>query len=257
MEHLDTIGEALAELSIKYAEIVKNESTKAMDADPKRLSGVDEAEDTSSPSIGYSKVISINVGGRKYQTSPETLRAESGLFRHQLSDCFTWTPESDGSYFLDADPELFEHLLRFMRRPDVFPLFYTKSNGFDYGLYSRLEAEAEYFQIDALHQWIKEKRYQQVVKVKTGVPTTRNIVLIEPSTCDGNTTEKWHVIPRTRQVYVCPRQIGVHQGDPSKCGLACRKAQGDSDAQYDEVAYTEVAIVEKTIEFDGVVCRLE
>jgi hypothetical protein len=76
-------------------------------------------------------------------------RAEAGLRRGEKS--------RSGSYFLDADPNLFEHLLRFMRRPEVFPLFYNHAAGFDYDLYNRLQAEAEYFQIDALYEWIKAK----------------------------------------------------------------------------------------------------
>jgi hypothetical protein len=84
--------------------------------------------------------------------------AESGLFERQLSDRSPpWEPEVDSSYFLDADSDLFEHLLRFMRLPKVFPLFYSKMNRFDYDLYNRLEAEALYFQIDALYEWIKAK----------------------------------------------------------------------------------------------------
>jgi hypothetical protein len=107
--------------------------------------------------VSYPKNLVLDIGGHKFKVSRDTLRAESGLFRRQLSDCFTWDPEADGSFFLDADPDLFEHLLRFMRRPEVFPLFYDAAKGFDYNLYSRLQAESAYFQIDVLHEWIKNK----------------------------------------------------------------------------------------------------
>jgi hypothetical protein len=114
---------------------------------------------TTYPSLpaAYPKVLTIDIGGRKFRVSRAILEAESGLFRHQLSEHFTWEPDENGSYFLDADPNVFEHLLRFMRRPEVFPLFYNHAAGFDYDLYNRLEAEAEYFQIDALYEWIKAK----------------------------------------------------------------------------------------------------
>jgi hypothetical protein len=107
--------------------------------------------------VSYPKNLVLDIGGRKFKVSRDTLQAESGLFRRQLSDRFTWDPEADGSYFLDADPDLFEHLLRFMRRPEVFPLFYDAAKGFDYNLYSRLQAESVYFQVDVLHEWIKNK----------------------------------------------------------------------------------------------------
>jgi len=105
----------------------------------------------------YPKNLLLDIGGRMFKVARNTLESESGLFRSQLSSLFTWTPEPDGSYFLDADPDLFEHLLRYMRRPEVFPLFYSVMNGFDYDLYNRLQAEALYFQIKKLYEWIEAK----------------------------------------------------------------------------------------------------
>jgi hypothetical protein len=105
----------------------------------------------------YPKILTLDIGGRNFKVSRDILEAESGLFRLQLSGRFTWEPEGDGTYFIDADADLFEHLLRFMRRPEVLPLFYDQAKGFDYDLYNRLQAEAEYFQVNALYEWIKEK----------------------------------------------------------------------------------------------------
>jgi hypothetical protein len=60
-----------------------------------------------------------------------------------------------------------------MRRPSKFPMFWTKESGFDYALYNRLEAEADYFllhDLHDLHDWIRRTRYldavQTVVEVK-------------------------------------------------------------------------------------------
>jgi len=103
----------------------------------------------------FPKILSLDISGRKFKISRDILEAESGLFALQLSGHFAWEPEADGSYFLDADPELFTHLLRFMRRPQVYPLFYDRAKGFDYDLYNRLQVEAEYFQMDSLATWIK------------------------------------------------------------------------------------------------------
>jgi len=106
---------------------------------------------------GFPKNMTLEIGGRMFKVARNTLESESGLFRSQFSNLFTWTPEPDGSYFLDADPDLFEHLLRYMRRPEVFPLFYSVMNGFDYDLYNRLQAEALYFQMKKLYEWIEAK----------------------------------------------------------------------------------------------------
>jgi hypothetical protein len=74
-------------------------------------------------STSYPAVMTLSIGGRRVQTRPSTLRHGSGYFKRQLSGLWTWSPSADGSYFLDADPDLFAHLLRFMRRPGIFPLY--------------------------------------------------------------------------------------------------------------------------------------
>jgi len=103
----------------------------------------------------FPKILTLDISGRKFKVSRDILEAESGLFALQFSGRFAWEPEADGSYFLDADPELFGHLVRFMRRPQVYPLFYDRAKGFDYDLYNRLQVEAEYFQMDSLAAWIR------------------------------------------------------------------------------------------------------
>jgi hypothetical protein len=201
--------------------------------------------------------MTLNVGGRKFQTRTDTLRAESGLFRHQLSDRFTWTAQEDGVHFLDADPDLFEHLLRFMRRPEVFPLFYTKANGFDYDLYNRLEAEAEYFQVDSLYDWIKDKKYLQAIVTHAYTTEASELNKVLPETLPINQTEDRYYIPRIRKVYICPRQIDVHRGDPNKCGAACRKARGDDELDFEEEPYIVVVRVKKEVECMSGICRLD
>lgn len=135
----------------------------------------------------------LDIGGRKFKTNRDTLIAESGLFRIQLSDRFPWDPQSDGSYFLDADPDVFEHVLRFMQRPSVFPLFYNATQGFDYGLYCRLQAESDYLQIDVLHGWIKDKKYLSAVKIETKFIVNTLIDQV-PETNTSNVTYERHLV---------------------------------------------------------------
>ncbi|KAH7088826.1 hypothetical protein FB567DRAFT_318876 [Paraphoma chrysanthemicola] len=208
------------------------------------------------PNQPYPNPITLDIGSRTFKTSLSTLQ-ESGLFRQQLSERYTWAPQVDGSYFLDADPDLFAHLLRFMRRPEVFPLFYTKDRGFDYDLYNRLEAEAEYFQLDTLREWIMEKKYEKAVVVHTSIAMAKEVDEVVPKKHSVNVEEDWHVIPRTRKVYVCPRGIFVHRGDPDRCGQACRKARGDGEIEYDKETYEEVVIVRKEFELVAGLCKVE
>jgi len=203
-----------------------------------------------------SQAITLDVGGRKFRTTPDTLRAESGLFRRQLSDRFTWTAQDDGSYFLDADPELFEHLLRFMRRPEVFPLFYSRADGIDYDLYNRLEIEACYFQIKSLHDWIKDQMYHQALVVHTQTAHVCDLGEVRPETLSINQTEERHYLSRIRKVYICPRHIPVHRGDPQRCGLACRKAQLGKSVEFEDEHYIVEVRVKKEIEHRVGICRI-
>ena len=71
--------------------------------------------------------ITLQVGARCFITTHETLVAESGFFASLLSGRWDNAAE-DGSHFVDADANLFEHILRYLRR-GVFPFFYEKSKG--------------------------------------------------------------------------------------------------------------------------------
>ncbi|OQN95698.1 hypothetical protein B0A48_18446 [Cryoendolithus antarcticus] len=102
-------------------------------------------------------VITINVGGRLVITLESTLRQSPFLAKLLFAD---WAPTAahvNGSLFIDADPILFEHVLNFLRR--LFPpIFWSRTDGFDFALYLRLLNEAEYFQLDALADWIRERK---------------------------------------------------------------------------------------------------
>ncbi|KAF2627139.1 hypothetical protein BU25DRAFT_342232 [Macroventuria anomochaeta] len=209
-----------------------------------------------SGAVNYLNTLTLDVGGRKFKVSTDVLTSESGLFRHQLDGRFAWTPEPDGSYFLDADPELFEYLLAFMRRPEVFPLFYTKTDGFNYNLYNRLAVEAKYFQIDALHDWIKDKRYLSAISVHTHSSVTHDLATIGITGFMSAIDEERHVVSCVKKVYLCPRQIVVHRGRPEQCGHACRKKQAENPVMYDEEPCVHLVRVKKDIIFDEKVCQL-
>jgi hypothetical protein len=111
----------------------------------------------------------IDVSGRKYKTQKATLET-SPYFRNLLArwdDCSD--KQEDGSYYIDADAEIFHHVLNFMRRPSRFPLFWTKEIGFDHALYTKLEAEADYFLLHDLRDWIRNQHYEEAVKTVVDV----------------------------------------------------------------------------------------
>ncbi|KAJ8118554.1 hypothetical protein OPT61_g488 [Boeremia exigua] len=201
-------------------------------------------------------IIILDVAGRTFKVSVDILIASSGFFQRQLSARFNWTPQRDGTYFLDADPELFEHLLRFMRRPSIFPLFWAKDRGFDYNLYQRLQAEAGYFKVFTLYQWIMDKRYLDAITIHTHLPQVCELDDISHDTMAANISEERFYTPKVHKTYVCPRGIVVHYGKRDACGRACRDAQGDDDTDYDEEDYIEVVSVRSEIVFDEKVCQV-
>ena len=85
------------------------------------------------------------------------------FFRSLLS---RWTDnlQDDGSYFIDIDPDIFHHILRYLRL-GTFPVFFDKIKGHDYGLYSDVLAQARYFGIEPLGIWVEEKRYYAAVNI--------------------------------------------------------------------------------------------
>ncbi|KAK1256979.1 hypothetical protein QJS04_geneDACA024233 [Acorus gramineus] len=88
------------------------------------------------------------------------------------------TSRFDGDIFIDADPELFRHIRNFLRR-SVPPLFWTKANGFDYSLYNQVLREAEYYQIESLAQWIRQRKYLN------SVTTSQSIRVVNIANCIG------------------------------------------------------------------------
>jgi hypothetical protein len=71
----------------------------------------------------------------------------------------------DGSLFVDADADVFRIILNYMRRPTVYPLLWTREKGFDHAMYSKVMAEADFYMLEELRDWILEKKYLKAVVV--------------------------------------------------------------------------------------------
>jgi hypothetical protein len=108
-----------------------------------------------------------------------------------------------------------------------------------------------------LRDWVREKRYLRAIVTQTYIPRTRDTAELSPERYPVNESEDMYMIPRIRKIYICPRGIIVHRGDPSRCGAACKRAQGDDDIEYEEQNYVEVVTVKKEIEFIGTICRAD
>jgi len=64
---------------------------------------------------GASRIV-LDVGGQRFATSRETLLwLEGTFFSAMLGTPGRWTPETDGSYFIDRDPTHFGAILNYLR----------------------------------------------------------------------------------------------------------------------------------------------
>jgi hypothetical protein len=216
-------------------------------------SGPGEITIAQRPVLAANAPICVQVGGRRFTTKKETLTEESGFFASLLSGRWDNTLE-DGSYFIDADPILFEHILRYLRR-GVFPLFFDAAKGHDYHLYLSLLEEARYFQIPRLQEWLEKKRYLEAVKVtitakeQDDEPSSWNTVV------PANTTIDYYPSWGNIKVYVCPRGEPQHRGKPGACGRRCAQARDDdSDIYEDEPHVVRVLAIQKVVAFDPKIC---
>lgn len=194
--------------------------------------------------------ITLQVGERRFVTTRETLK-ESDFFTSLLSGRWD-NAQGDNSYFVDADPALFEHILRYLRR-GVLPIFYNKVEGHDYGMYVALLEEAKYFGIMRLVDWVEEKQYLQAIKTKfSGTELEGTDELLTTRGTDLGL--EWHPMWGTKKVYICPRGIYVHRGKPGACGRDCRRAQGDADDIFEDETVLTTLVIEKQTIFDPSVC---
>ena len=209
-------------------------------------------KDPANPQPREPSIFTLNVGGRIFRTYATTLR-DAGLF-DRMFERWPHANSAKNPLFIDADPDLFAHILRYLRRPQIFPLFWDPAKGFDYDLYNRLEAEAQYFDIQPLENWIKERRYLKAVEVTfdTLLADLNKWTLREGPTVEHDR----FAVTRCREVYVCPRGIPVHRGDRNRCGQACVRARGSEPVRYEKEEHVDVVTVRKTTTFDQSVCRL-
>lgn len=221
---------------------------------PVQPSRTPKSLNTRAPSPARPRIITLDVGGRIFRAYAITLQESDWLSANIKRWLHSNSPTNP--LFLDTDPDLFEHILRYLRRPEVFPLFWSPAQGFDYDLYNRLEVEAQHFGIQALEDWISEKKYLEAVTVRYSAPLTREIDRIGEEKTNPNVEYSRHNFRRMEQVYVCPRGILVHRGRREMCGMACAKAQGTEPMQFDEEEHHEIVTFTRTTEFDGSVCRL-
>ncbi|KAE8416571.1 hypothetical protein BDV36DRAFT_296995 [Aspergillus pseudocaelatus] len=154
----------------------------------------------------------LQISDHQFITSKSTLSQKGTSFQALFSN--RWNNQRpDSSYFVDADPNLFEHILR---------------------LYLQLLQEARYFGIDGLREWLEEEKYLQAVKIVRSVKSLKDLESqiheIHLANMDPEYFPHWG----TRKVFVCPRGVGQHRRNPGLCGKKCVKVQGDEEVIFED-----------------------
>lgn len=147
----------------------------------------------------------LDVGGRKFITLASTL-SESQFLSALVSGRWDHNQQNDGSFFIDADPDLFQYVLEYLRR-HLMPLCWDREKGHDLTRYTALLHEAEYYGIPKLSRWLKEQKYLDAVTITIKV-TQRPIPDNEQITFEGlKFTRRQDIKTEWQQedVYACPR----------------------------------------------------
>ncbi|KAH6675930.1 hypothetical protein B0J14DRAFT_692119, partial [Halenospora varia] len=113
--------------------------------------------------------------------------------------------------------------------------------------------EAKYFQIPRLEKWLKDKTNLQVVKISSSAVEFESIQDVTESV-RADVELEYYPTWITQKVYVCPRDIYLHRGNPHACGRACTMALGEGKNEYIDEEVLKVLVIRRQATFNGQIC---
>lgn len=205
------------------------------------------------------RIVTLQVCARRFTTTIGTLTSGSEFFAAFFNKPNNWDDkferyinysynsklppatkpfmklQDDGSYFLDADPAHFDHVLNYLRIQQ-FPLLYSKHSGHDYAFYYGVMLEARRFQVLRLFHWIHTGQYNHCITItrETSTNTYSDRSFSYPGgDYQSHEDEEVHSQWATEKMYLCPRRIDVHRGRPDYCGRACENSRAQLGGRFD------------------------
>lgn len=100
------------------------------------------------------RIVRLQAGETAFVTTHHTLCKVSTFFQSLLSDRSQQLP--NGTYFVDADPELFAHILRYLRH-GIYPVSFTSSQDHEHGTCLGVKRLATDLGIERLAKGIADK----------------------------------------------------------------------------------------------------
>lgn len=164
-----------------------------------------------------SERVTLLIGETTFTTTRTTLVPSAVLTR-----LTTLHSPDEGSYFVDADPGLFSHILRYLRT-GMYPLFYDSTNGHDEPQYLALLNQARFYEIGKLEDWLTSKEYLNVVQRRTWAKSMTlcgetQIEHLEELTHLRNETLTILTVKESRETcFRCPKSNWRHDGRKVNC----------------------------------------
>lgn len=186
-------------------------------ATPSSVAASAAASVHASPAPILDSRVVLRVGERQFFTTRATL-AESHLLTTLLSTDAT----HGGEYFLDADPDMFAEILRFLRTRR-FPLYHDPATGYDAARYLELQVAAQFYQIPTLEMWLAERRYLGAMQVRSeykGFTLYGTDQIVRMHELCWSRTEQGRVLTiteRKTKAWACPVKLWRHDGDQNSC----------------------------------------
>ncbi|KAL8685664.1 MAG: hypothetical protein Q9224_005728 [Gallowayella concinna] len=222
---------------------------------PSAMPETEETIDPASPPASplpqptSSAPIVLQVGEQSFYVDRDTL-LRSRYFESITSGQWDHNKQPNGTFFIDADPEVFKHILRFLRH-GVYPLCYDKRKGHDVAMYSAIQKLANHLLVEDVVEWLSKQEYLKAVKIETsahvvddGEDGLTGVVR------ESNVEVRYHPGWRTVKKYVCPRGIFVHYDNPGRCGKDCKRAQGDAEDVYEDVMVLSTLVLTEKVVVD-------
>ncbi|KAL9632827.1 MAG: hypothetical protein Q9164_005074 [Protoblastenia rupestris] len=163
----------------------------------------------------------------------------------------TAASQSTSKHSPRVDGDVFEDILRYLRSNStgdpVYPLFYDQAKGFGYAIYQHILAQARYFDIPPLLEWIEGQKYLKAIEIERSTNILHRAEDVS-TTHYANVRSEYYPIRRTEKVYVCPRGIDGHRGHQERCGRQCENAQRPDGKLYaDEEVISFLEVQSKTV----------
>lgn len=175
-----------------------------------------------------SERVELQIGEKKFSTTKATIAGS-----RVLSNLVSLPAPADGPYFVDADPSIFEHVLRYLRT-GIFPLFYDPDKGHDECLYLALLNQARFYQIDRLQSWIAAKSYLDAVTRRTWANSitlcsdARIVHLEELMHLKNETLRILNATQSQAKCFRCPTRNWKHDGRRQNCAREGRISRFES-----------------------------